>query len=155
MILTRYVIPLLLFVAVLACSSTNLVQNDGNKYKEVPVPNQFISNDNPRPDVWAKYPGGKENLDRYVRMNTFIPEKARKEGYEGRVLLSYEVDKKGQTGNIEFLMSPHPSLAEMYRDIIQNMETWQPAILNNEPVSQRYYIVSSFIAGVLPEPSEN
>jgi TonB family protein len=155
MIFTRYIVPLLLLVTVMACSSTNQVQNDENKYKEVPVPDQFISSDNPRPDVWAKYPGGKEILDRYVRMNTIIPEKARKDGYEGRVMLSYEVDEEGRTGNIEVLMSPHPDITEMYQEIILDMKRWQPAILNNDSVSQRYYIISLFRSGVLPESQGN
>ena len=155
MIFTRFIIPIYLIVAAMACSSTNQVQDDANKYMEVPIPDQFISQDNPRPDVWAKYPGGKENLDWYIRMNTKIPEQARKDGYEGRVLLSYEVDKEGQAGNSEVLMSPHQAITDMYSEIISDMEKWEPAMLNNEPVPQRYYIISSFKAGILPESSEN
>ena len=154
MIFTRFIAVILTAASTVACTPTSKIAADQG-YAEVPVPEQFISEEYPRPDVWAKYPGGKENLDWYIRMNTTIPEQARKDGYEGRVLLSYEVDKEGQAGNSEILMSPHPAITEMYQKIIFDMKTWQPAILNNEPVPQRYYIISSFKAGILPESSDN
>jgi hypothetical protein len=154
MILTRFIAVTLIAASTVACTSTSKIAADKG-YAEVPVPGQFISEEYPRPDVWAKYPGGKESLDWYIRMNTTIPEPARKDGFEGRVLLSYEVDKEGQAGNPEVLMSPHPAITEMYREIISDMEKWEPAMLNNEPVPQRYYIISSFKAGILPESSEN
>ena len=154
MIFTRFIAVILTAASTVACTPTSKIAADQG-YAEVPVPEQFISEEYPRPDVWAKYPGGKENLDWHIRMNTKIPEQARKDGYEGRVLLSYEVDKEGQAGNSEILMSPHPAITEMYQKIIFDMKTWQPAILNNEPVPQRYYIISSFKAGILPESSDN
>ena len=154
MIFTRFIAVILTAASTVACTPTSKIAADQG-YAEVPVPEQFISEEYPRPDVWAKYPGGKENLDWHIRMNTKIPEQARKDGYEGRVLLSYEVDKEGQAGNPEVLMSPHPAITEMYQKIIFDMKTWQPAILNNEPVPQRYYIISSFKAGILPESSDN
>ena len=154
MIFTRFIAVILTAVSTVACTPTSKIAADQG-YAEVPVPEQFISEEYPRPDVWAKYPGGRENLDWHIRMNTKIPEQARKDGYEGRVLLSYEVDKEGQAGNPEVLMSPHPAITEMYQKIIFDMKTWQPAILNNEPVPQRYYIISSFKAGILPESSDN
>ena len=154
MIFTRFIAVILTAASTVACTPTSKIAADQG-HAEVPVPEQFISEEYPRPDVWAKYPGGKENLDWHIRMNTKIPEQARKDGYEGRVLLSYEVDKEGQAGNSEILMSPHPAITEMYQKIIFDMKTWQPAILNNEPVPQLYYIISSFKAGILPESSDN
>ena len=154
MIFTRFIAVILTAASTVACTPTSKIAADQG-YAEVPVPEQFISEEYPKPDIWAKYPGGKENLDWHIRMNTKIPEQARKDGYEGRVLLSYEVDKEGQAGNPEVLMSPHPAITEMYQKIIFDMKTWQPAILNNEPVPQRYYIISSFKAGILPESSDN
>jgi len=132
---TLFILYILILCAFLnSCASSNSATNENEEFEEVPVPTQFITEEYPQPDVWAKYPGGKENLDWYIRMNTIIPEKARKEGYQGRVLLSYEVDNEGQAGNPEVLMSPHPAITEMYREIIFDMEKWEPAMLNNEPV---------------------
>ena len=88
-------------------------------------------------------------------MNTRIPEQARKEGYEGRILLSYKVDVVGRAGNIEALMSPHQAITDMYREIISDMERWKPAVLKSSPVSQRYYIIASFQAGSLKDTESN
>jgi len=149
-------LPIASLLMVLAsCASSDIGNMASSDYMEVPVPEQFINEENPRPDVWAKYPGGKEGVDWHIRVNTRIPEQARKDGYEGRVILSYEVDENGEAGNLEVLMSPHSAITEMYQEIILDMEIWEPANLNNEPISQRYYIISSFRAGILPESSDN
>jgi hypothetical protein len=150
--------PLSLAVIILStifgvsCSSpeqaTRAVQADIDmSYQEVPMPDQLISEDFPRPDVWAKYPGGQQILSRTIQLSTRIPEQARREGYAGRVIITYVVDEYGETGQVEAVMSPHESITEMYRSIIENLNQWEPAILDGEPVAQQYMIISTFRDG--------
>jgi hypothetical protein len=135
-----------------ACSSpeqaTRAVQADIDmSYQEVPMPDQLITEEFPRPDVWAKYPGGQQLLSRTIQLSTRIPEQARRDGYGGRAIITYVVDENGVAGQAEALMSPHESITEMYRSIVENLNQWQPAILDGEPVAQQYIIVSTFRDG--------
>lgn len=128
----------------LSCSSTGEVSTSASNYEEVPMPDQVISEDYPEPDVWAKYPGGNEALQTHIQMNTRIPEAARIEGYNGRLVITYVVDREGEASMAEVLMSPHESISSMYEKLIQNMERWEPAVLNDEPVEQKYIITALF-----------
>jgi len=128
----------------LSCSSTGEVSTSASNYEEVPMPDQAVSDDYPEPDMWAKYPGGNEALQKYIQMNTRIPEAARIEGYNGRLVIMYVVDREGEASMAEVLMSPHKAITSMYEKLIKNMERWEPAVLNDEPVEQRYIITALF-----------
>lgn len=116
-------------------------------YQEVPMPEDLISDEYPQPDTWAKYPGGQQILTRTIQLRTGIPEKARREGYGGRAIITYIVDEEGRAGQVEALMSPHEAITEMYRGLVNSLERWEPATLNGEPVAQKYVIVSTFRDG--------
>jgi len=47
----------------------------------------------------------------------------------------------------EVLRSPHDAITSMYEDIIERMYKWEPAVLNGEPIEQRYVISSHFREG--------
>lgn len=129
------------------CSSTGQVNSSDSNYEEVPMPEQALSFEYPEPDVWAKYPGGSEAVLEHIKMNSIIPEEARREGYEGRLLLTYVVDVEGNAGQVEIIRTPHDAISDMYKEIVENMEKWEPAILNGEPVEQRYVFTSFFRSG--------
>lgn len=57
------------------------------------------------------------------------------------------VDEKGKAGQVEIINSPHESISEMYKSIVDSMERWEPAVLRGEPVEQRYVITSFFRDG--------
>jgi len=129
------------------CSSTDQVNSSDSNYEEVPMPEQALSFEYPEPDVWAKYPGGSDAVLEHIKMNSIIPEKARLEGYSGHLLITYVVDKEGKASMAEVLRSPHDSITSLYEDIIDKMHRWEPAVLDGEPIEQRYVISSHFREG--------
>lgn len=137
----------------MACATTQTSQQQAQstlqefEYEEVPVPEEYITDEFPRPDQWAKYQGGSTVLSWKIQRGIRIPEQARREGYAGRVIITYIVDEEGNAGNVEALMSPHEAITEMYRELISDLETWRPAILDGEPIPQKYYIISTFRDG--------
>jgi hypothetical protein len=145
-----YILSLLILSVLflgLGCSSTDRLNSSDSNYEEVPMPEQALSFEYPEPDVWAKYPGGSEAVLEYIKMNSVIPEQARREGYEGRLLLTYVVDVDGNAGQVEIIRTPHDTISDMYKDIVENMEKWEPAILDGEPIEQRYVFTSFFRSG--------
>lgn len=137
--------PALLFFAGCGASEPQqTIQPSPSEYEEVPVPEEVISEEFPRPDVAAKYPGGPSVLNRTIQLQTIIPEPARRDGYAGRALITYIVDENGVAGEAEAVMSPHESITEMYRAIIDGLERWQPALIDGEPVAQKYMFMALF-----------
>lgn len=148
--LLRILLSLSLTILLISCSTTEnqRVSNQAAlEYQEVPVPEEYISDEFPKPDQWAMYPGGSTILNRTISLSIRIPEKARREGYAGRAIFSYIVDEEGNAGQVEALMSPHEAITEMYRELIAGLEQWKPAILDGEPVPQKYYIATTFRDG--------
>ena len=129
------------------CSSTDQVNSSDLNYEEVPMPEQALSFEYPEPDVWAKYPGGSDAVLEHIKMNSIIPEQARLEGYSGQLLITYVVDKDGKASMAEVLRSPHDSITSVYEDIIERMQRWEPAVLDGEPIEQRYVISTQFREG--------
>lgn len=144
------VISISLMLIIGACSTaerTSEYPNADLSYQEVPVPEELWSEEFPKPDVWAKYPGGETILSRTIQLNTRIPEQARRDGYGGRVIITYIVDEKGRAGQVKAHMSPHDAITDMYRDVISNLEQWESATVNGNPVAQQYMIISTFRDG--------
>ena len=52
-----------------------------------------------------------------------------------------------QSGETEPLNKKAADLQKMYEDIIERMYKWEPAVLNGEPIEQRYVISSHFREG--------
>jgi len=141
---------LLILLLTGACSTTDQASELPEidlSYQEVPVPEDLWSEEFPKPDMWAKYPGGELILSRTIQINTRIPEQARRDGYGGRAIITYIVDEEGRAGQVKAHMSPHDSITDMYREIISNLEQWEPAIANGNPIAQQYMIISTFRDG--------
>src|SRR6056297_1692031 len=99
----RFMVASALVLIAVACSTpqpaVQSLQSDMS-YQEVPMPEDLISEEYPRPDTWAKYPGGQQILTRTIQMRTGIPERARREGYGGRAVITYVVNAEGRAGQV-------------------------------------------------------
>ncbi len=141
----------ILFMLLIGACSTSEQTSENSQidlsYQEVPVPEELWSEEFPKPDVWAKYPGGQTILSRTIQFNTRIPEPARRDGYGGRAIITYIVDEEGRAVQVEAHMSPHDAITDMYKEVISNLEQWEPAIVNGNPIAQQYMIVSMFRDG--------
>jgi TonB family protein len=111
---------------------------------EIKTPEEYRSEDYPKPDVFAKYPGGKERLTNHIRMNTCYPAEAYREGVYGDVIITYVVGTDGRTKDIETVKSPSEDFKKMFTRIIQKMDRWEAALLNGESVEQKDAITTRF-----------
>lgn len=137
----------LMMGCVVACSGSKestLTQRERveKEYQEIPVPPSVISEEYPKPDVWAKYPGGEEHLIRQIVQNTRIPAEVFKKGETGRLIITYIVDASGSVRDVEVKMSPSDIVSKLYKQTIQNLEKWEPALKDGEPIAQRYIYIS-------------
>ncbi len=99
------------------------------------------------PDKSAEYPGGFEQLYRYIQENLVYPSKARLDGKEGAVYVSFVVDNRGKipSSSITIVKGIIPELDSATIQVIKdNQEKWQPATKNNKPVGQRFTIPIQF-----------
>lgn len=129
------------------CASTEpkiQKSNDSYPYVEIKSPVEYRSEQYPLPDTYAKYPGGKDGLMNYIRMNTRYPINALQDGIYGDVVVTYVIGTDGLVKDIEAVESPSEDFTKMFVRIIENMDRWKPAMLNGEAVEQKYAIKTRF-----------
>lgn len=85
-------------------------------------------------DKMPEYPGGYEELNRYLLNNVTYPEQAKKDNTTGTVAVSFVVDKHGDIQDIEVVKSVHPILDEEAIRVIKSIpKKWIPGIHKGIP----------------------
>lgn len=100
----------------------------------------------PLPDniVGAQFPGGTEQLIKFLSENIKYPIECEKQGVQGRVILRIVINKDGSVTDVEVAKSVHPLLdAEAVR-VASSMPRWQPATKDGQPVRIRYSLPINF-----------
>lgn len=98
----------------------------------------------PVPDKMAEFPGGKDALAAYLQTNLRYPESSRMKRKEGRVLVSFVIEKDGQISMPSILESPDRDLSDEALRVIQSMPKWKPAQKNGKDVKMRFTLPINF-----------
>lgn len=95
-------------------------------------------------EVMPEYPGGMDAMMKFVAENLKYPEQMQKEKVEGRVLLSFVVEKDGSVTNIEEVQSPHPVLTEEAIRVVKLMPKWKPGKQDGKEVRVQFNLPITF-----------
>lgn len=92
-----------------------------------------------------QFPGGPSALYEYLAANIRYPKAAYKAGVQGRVILTFVVEKDGSISGTEVVKSVSPLLdAEAVR-VINAMPNWVPGRQNGKVVRVKYTVPVSFM----------
>ena len=90
------------------------------------------------------FPGGMKAMMDYLAKNIRYPAKAVKNKIQGRVIVQFIVDEKGNLSDIKVVKSAEPSLnAEAVR-VVKSMPRWNPGMQNGKAVKVRYTLPVTF-----------
>ncbi len=92
----------------------------------------------------ATFPGGNHLINKYVSDKLAYPKDAIAEGVEGRVNVTFFIDKEGKVKDAKVVKSLHPSLDKAAIDVIKGMPDWEPAMYSGKPVKSSYTLPISF-----------
>jgi len=93
------------------------------------------------------FKGGESAFGRYLSQNIHYPPRARENNIQGRVILSFVIEKDGQLTDIKILKNLNPELdAEAYR-VISESPKWLPGIQHGQPVKVAYTMPINFSLG--------
>ena len=90
------------------------------------------------------FPGGISGLRTYLNQNTRYPAVAQENCVQGRVVVSFVVEKDGHISDVTVLRSVDPSLDKEAIRVVRNMPRWTPGKQGGEPVRVRYNVPVSF-----------
>ncbi|MCQ2128359.1 MAG: energy transducer TonB [Bacteroidaceae bacterium] len=95
-------------------------------------------------EVMPEYKGGMTALMKYLTQSVKYPESAQKEKIEGRVIVTFVVDKDGSICEAKVVSSVSPDIdAEAVR-VVNSMPKWRPGRQNGEVVRVRYTLPITF-----------
>lgn len=95
-------------------------------------------------EVMPEYPGGIEAMIKFLGENIKYPEQMVKDSIEGRVLLSFVIEKDGSITEIQELKSPHPVLTDEAIRVVKLMPKWTPGKMRGKTVRVKFMLPVSF-----------
>ena len=92
----------------------------------------------------ASFPGGMNEMMKFISENIIYPEIARDNGIQGRVYVQFVVFKDSSIRNVKVIKGYHSDLDKAAVRLIQNMPNWIPGKQNGELVNSKFTIPISF-----------
>lgn len=113
----------------------------------VPVEEEVVEDDQPFliAETMPSFQGGDLNTFRnWVQQNVKFPQIALENGIQGRVVLSFVIEKDGTLTNIEVLQAPDRSLSEEAVRVLETSPKWEPGMQSNKAVRVKYTLPVDF-----------
>ena len=90
------------------------------------------------------FPGGNAALMSYLSQNTKYPVVAQENGVQGRVVVSFVVERDGSITDVRVVRSVDPSLDKEATRVVKSMPNWIPGKQNGSTVRVKYNVPVSF-----------
>ena len=104
----------------------------------------------PKPEVATKvfdvveempsFPGGQGALMQYLASNIKYPVVAQENGVQGRVIVSFVVERAGSISDVKVARSVDPSLDREAQRVVKSMPRWSPGKQNGSTVRVKYTV---------------
>ncbi len=94
--------------------------------------------ESPSVEVMPEFPGGQEALAKFMVDEVKYPKKARRAGIEGKVYVSFIVDKDGSVTDVAVAKGVDPLLDEEAMRAVRLMPKWKPGTQNGKPVKTKF-----------------
>ena len=104
----------------------------------------------PKPEVATKvfdvveempsFPGGSAALMSYLSSNTKYPVVAQENGVQGKVIISFVVERDGSISDVKVARSVDPSLDREAQRVVKSMPRWTPGKQNGQTVRVKYTV---------------
>lgn len=135
-----------LLIAIFSLGFISLSSNIYNT--EIPYSISFIdTSDTPKdstikPEIMPEFPGGLEKLYAFIAKNVVYPKEALKKNKEGRVLISFIIEKDGSVSNVKPLKPKSEwigyGLEEEACRVVYLMPKWIPGAIDGKPVRVKF-----------------
>jgi protein TonB len=96
-------------------------------------------------EIMPEFPGGDQELMRFLKENLVYPKVAREIGISGKVIISFVVETDGSLSNVDVARSASPSLDEEAMRVVKMMPKWSPGKQRQKPVRVIYNLPVDFI----------
>ena len=116
----------------------------------LPIPNPYINSESSEEKVFGvveqmpSFPGGQQKLMDYLAENIRYPEELAETCVQGRVIVTFVVEKDGSISDVKVAKSLDPLLDKEAVRVVSGMPKWYPGKQNGVAVRVRYVIPVTF-----------
>ncbi|MCD8176127.1 MAG: energy transducer TonB [Tannerellaceae bacterium] len=89
-------------------------------------------------DQMPRFPGGEDELMKFINTNIVYPESAKEAKIQGRVVVTYIVEKDGTLSNFEVIRSVSEDLNNEAVNVLKKMPAWNPGEQAGKKVRVKY-----------------
>ncbi len=90
------------------------------------------------------YPGGAEEMWKFLMNEAQYPKVCLEQGIQGRVYVSFVVEKDGSIGNVKVIRSSHEKMSEEAVRVVRKMKKWTPGRIDGKAVRSRFTLPIMF-----------
>ena len=91
-------------------------------------------------EVAPEFPGGMDQMAKYLSENINYPEEAKDKGISGRVFISFVVEKDGSVNDVKVMRSVGGGCDEEALRVVKAMPKWKPGLQKGKPVRVHYIL---------------
>lgn len=95
-------------------------------------------------DVEPEFPGGENEMMKYINKHRRYPRRAYESGIEGRVLCGFVVMPNGQISDVEVIRGVEHSIDREAVRLIKSMPAWRAGTISHTPVPVYYMLPIAF-----------
>lgn len=96
------------------------------------------------PEISPEFPGGLENMYKYIKDNLKYTDLAKKTNITGTIYVEFTVEKDGSLTDVHVIRGIGGGLDEEAIRVVESMPKWQPARQGGMPVKVKYQIPIAF-----------
>jgi len=95
-------------------------------------------------EIMPEFPGGEKALRNFIATNVKYPIKAQENGIQGKVYISFVVNKTGKVTDAKVVRGVDPSLDKEALRVVNNLPQWKPGKQHGKKVNVNYTVPISF-----------
>ncbi|MDG1174910.1 MAG: energy transducer TonB [Flavobacteriales bacterium] len=95
-------------------------------------------------ETQPSFPGGEEELFKFIRQNTVYPDSAKENGINGKVYVQFVVTKTGEVNDIKVIRGIGGGCDEAAVAVVSKMPNWIPGEQRGKKIDVRFVLPISF-----------
>jgi TonB family protein len=92
-----------------------------------------------------EFPGGEKAFNEYMRNNISYPKAAITVKKEGRVVVKFIINSKGEASDVQIIRKQRPDMNDECIRVVKGMPVWKPGTLDGKSVSVSYNVTVRFL----------